>query len=356
MERLPKLIMTLALPFILSACTVDAETANGEIYTKADIKPVKLFTVQKSEINETLFFPAKVAAVRQVDLTFEVDGKIDVLNLPEGKKFKKGALLASLKSGTFDRRVRQATLNYEEAKTELNRIKKVDRQGYASKQSLTKAQTAYQLAMVELENAKADLSNSKLYAPFDGTVSKRLSEENMFVSRGNKIAELQDLTKVYFSIDVSERLISEIKGQKVISAKAKLSDVKQTEYQVVYAEHEASTNPVTQTYKVYFGMPFPKDGNINLGSHASLFVTLESNNNNSLLIPLSAVLSYPDNQHYVWLFSPISQTAIKVNVTLGGIEGDSVNILQGLSEGDQVVIAGAKRITSAQRLKPYKGE
>lgn len=333
------------------------ESSSSEEIQKSVAKPVKLFIVKAAENEETLFFPAKVEAVRQVNLTFEVDGKVANVNLLEGKKFKKGDLLASLNTDIFKRKLKESRLSLKDAKTELDRIKKVDKKGYASQQSVTKAETAYDLAQVRVENALADLGYSEIYAPFDGTVSRRLVEENTYVSRGVSIAELQDLTKVYFAIDVSERLISEIKGQKILSAKAKLNNIEQTEYLVFYAEHEATTNPVTQTYKVYFGMPYPNDNNINLGSHASLFITLDkSPKNNFLKIPLSSVLTEPNGQSFVWVYLSDKQTAEKFEVLLGQVHGDFVEVEKGLSKGDRVVVSGANKIKSGDKLKPFLGE
>lgn len=353
-KRVFLLFSSLYLVSILTGCqSEEQQVVEAEVIAK----PVKLFEVEPLDHAETLFFPAKVEAVRQVDLTFEVDGKIAHLNLPEGQKFKRGDLLASLKIESFERRLRESQLSLKDAKVELDRIKKVDSKGYISKQNVTKAETAYELAKIRVENARADMADSKLYAPFDGTVSKRLVEENTYVPRGSRIAELQDLTQVYFSIDVSERQISEIKGQKLIQAMAKLNNLQRTEYAVRYAEHEAKTNPVTQTYKVYFGMPYPDDNNINLGSHASLFITIEKSAlKNFYKIPLSAVRSGADKQPYVWVYSEASQKASRVAVLLGDIHGDHVAVESGLKQGDRIVISGASKITENLKLTPFMGE
>lgn len=356
MKSLPTFAFILSAAFLLTACQQEDESTSNQP-VELPVKPVKLHQVEKLEPSETLFFPAKVEAFRQVDLTFEVDGKVAKLDLPEGKKFKKGQLLAALKEDVFERRLRESRLNLKDAKTELDRIRKVDRKGYTSKQSVTKAETAYELARIRVENARADMEYSKLYAPFDGTVSKRLVEENTYVPRGSRIAELQDLTQVYFSIDVSERLVSELKGQKIIKAVAKLNNLAKTEYEVSYAEHEATTNPVSQTYKVYFGMPYPNDNNINLGSNASLFITIEKNEQkNYIQIPLSAVLTNADQQSYVWVYSSETQQASKTMVVLGRINGDKVAVQSGLKEGDQIVISGVSKIHADQKLKPFSGE
>jgi len=355
MKLLPAILFVLSAAPLLTACQNEDTSQNQQV--EIPPKPVKLYEVKQLELSETLFFPAKVEAIRQVDLTFEVDGKIAKLDLPEGKKFKKGQLLAALNPDNFERRLRESRLSLKDAKIELDRIRKVDSKGYTSKQNVTKAETAYELAKIRVENARADMEYSKLYAPFDGTVSKRLVEENTYVPRGSRIAELQDLTQVYFSIDVSERLVSELKGQEIIKAVAKLSNTAKTEYAVSYAEHEATTNPVSQTYKVYFGMPYPNDNNINLGSNASLFVTIEKDKKrNYVQIPLSAVLTSADQQSYVWVFSPQTQLASKKQVTLGRIQGDKVAVQSGLKEGDQIVISGVSKIHADQKLKPFSGE
>ncbi|WP_130537608.1 efflux RND transporter periplasmic adaptor subunit [Thiomicrorhabdus indica] len=340
---------------MLSACNQTGNETNKSETTLA--KPVKLFEVLPAGNSQTYYFPAKIEAYRKVNLSFEVDGKIETLHLPEGQNFKKGDLLASLKQEPFERRLQQSKLNLKEANLELKRIQAVDNKGYASKQDVTRAETARDLAQVDYDVSQDNLDNSHLYAPFDGKVAKRLLEENTYISRGTAIAEILDTSKVYFAFDVSERLINQLRSEDIIKAIAILKNEQQSQFEVSYAENEAQTHPITQTYRIYFSMPYPKNTTINLGSHASIAITLSnSSDNQQYKIPLSAIVTDAQNQSFVWVYQADTHTAERRSVELSFIENNQIAVLSGLNSGDQIVSAGASNIRSGQKLKPFTGD
>lgn len=347
--------LTLAALGSLSGCQQEqAQLTNNDA---SQAKPVKLYKAEKANTDQTYYFPAKIEAYRQVNLAFEVSGKVTKLNLPEGKRFKKGQLLAALNEETFARRLKQSQVNLKDAKTELKRLQAVDRKGLISKQNVTKAQTAYESALIAVENAEMELGYSKLYAPFDGVVSKRMAEVNNYLPIGTTLAELQDLSKIYFAVDVSEKLVSKMRDHDIISATATLNQQQTTKFKVTYAEHEATTNPITQTYRVYFSMPYPENSTISLGSHASLAIRLAHENDiPPFLIPLNAVVRNTDNTPFVWIYEAGTQTARKNYVSLGRIHNDQIEIKKGLIEGEQIIVAGASKIRENQKLIPFNGE
>ncbi len=345
----------LVISSILTLSSCDQSKSQSQSSETKISKPVKLFEVRQAGTTQTYFFPAKIEAYRKVNLSFEVDGKIEKLNLPEGQAFKKGERLASLKQDTFERRLQQSKLNLQEANLELKRIQAVDKQGYASKQNVSRAETNRDLAQVDYDVSKDNLNDSHLYAPFDGKVAKRLLEENTYVSRGTPIAEILDTSKVYFAFDVSERLINKIRSEEIISAKATLKNAEQTQFKVNYAENEAKTHPITQTYRIYFSMPYPKETQINLGSHASIAITLSSSSGQQYRVPLSAIVTDEQNQPFVWVYQPDTQNAQRRQVTLGEIDQNQISVTSGLNSGDQIIAAGASKIRANQKLKPFNG-
>lgn len=348
------LMLAVSTVLLLSSCSQSSNETNE---TESNLpKPVKLFEVLPAGETQTYYFQAKIEAYRKLNLSFEVDGKIEKLNLPEGQNFKKGDLLASLKQDTFKRRLQQSKLNLKEANLELKRVQAVDKQGYVSKQDVTRAETVRDLAKVDYDVNKDNLDKSHLYAPFDGKVAKRLLEENTYVSRGMPIAEILDTSKVYFAFDVSEQLINKLRSEEILKAIATLKDNQQTQFEVSYAENEAQTHPITQTYRIYFSMPYPQNTPINLGSHASIAITLSNSTDHPLLkVPLSAIVTDEQNQTFVWVYQETTQEAQRRTVELGKIENNQITVLSGLNSGERVISAGASKIRADQKLKTFNG-
>ena len=353
-KRSVTLFFSVSIILLMSSCNQSSHEQNE---TEDGLpKPVKLFEVLPAGKTQMYYFPAKIEAYRQLNLSFEVDGKLAKLNLPEGQNFKKGDLLASLKQDTFEHRLQQSKLNLKEANLELERVLAVDKKGYVSKQDVTRAETVRDLAKVDYDVNQDNLNKSHLYAPFDGKVAKRLLEENTYVSRGMAIAEILDTSKVYFAFDVSEQLINKLRSEEIIQAIATLKDNQQTQFEVSYAENEAQTHPITQTYRIYFSMPYPKNTRINLGSHASVAITLSNSiENQQLKVPLSAIVTDEHNKHFVWVYQEKTNTAERRFVELGKIQENQITVVSGLNSGERVVSAGASKIRAGQKLTPFNG-
>lgn len=344
------------LTLLVAIAVVGCGDTNKNITTNA-VKPlvVQLATVQPSAEHESFTFPARVRAMRHVDIAFQVSGKIEKLNLVEGKDIKQGTLLASLDQGPFLRNLRQSEVRRDQALNELNRIKSLIAKNIASQQDLDNAQASFDLAQIEWENRKADLNYSKLTAPFNATVAKRYVEKGSYVGVGKTIVSLQDESQIYFEIQVPERLVARYQGQGVPFAKAYVSGFERR-FDVVYAEHNTQPDPTTQTYKVVYSMPQPADLNIATGINASIEVKAPTASESTILIPLTALVAEPDNQFSVWLYNAQTSTVAKTEVKVGSINGQRVPVISGLASGDQIVVAGINKMRNNLAVMPYKGE
>lgn len=324
-------------------------------------KPTKPLVVQLAEVSsntsgDSFTFPAKVRAYRNIDIAFQVPGKIETLNLVEGADLKKGDLLAALDDGPFKRNLRQAEVKMAQAKNDLARIKTLVADNIASQQDLDNAQTAYDLSQIDWENKKADLAYSRLTAPFDAKVSKRFVEENTYVGVGKSIVSLQDISQIYFEIQVPERLVSAYQGQVIRKAKAFIGGGINQTFDVVYAEHNTQPDATTQTYKVEFAMPYPSGVKISTGINASILVNAPNVNGGLMIVPLHALVAETNNEFSVWRYEEASNTVTKTKVQVGPIKGDYVPVISGLTPGDQVVVAGIAQMQEGLVVTPYVGE
>lgn len=348
-----KSVLLITTLFGLTACQQEAPELTA-VTQQAHPTSVQIYQVPEVSTAKTLTFPATVAPVRQINIAFEVGGKIAKANLPEGKSFKKGDLLAKLNTANFERKLKLTQLKVKEAKTELDRMNAVDRKGYISKQNVTKAEMAYEMALVEQQMSQQDLAYAKLIAPFDGVVSKRFVEENSFVGPGTKIATIQDVSQVYLAFDLPEKIMARVNKRDVLGAKVTISGRDEI-FEAIYAEHEANPNPVTQTYRVYFKMAYPKQGQLPMGVHAKIAITLSSTKGQetTMKVPFSALASDAPGKFYVWRLThnQVEKTAVKI----GQLLGKEVEILSGIQAGDKVISAGVSKMREAMIVTEFNG-
>jgi len=335
----------------LAACSSDeTDTTEKEVATVVQLAEVQVAN-QKNEFS----FPAKVVAKTTANMAFQVSGRLDEINLPEGQVVKQGEVLARLDAEPFKRAVRTAQVRVKQAKLELDRVKAIAEKGIGSAQSVDNAQVAYDLAQLDLENARQNLEYSVLKAPFDGLVAKRLIENEGFIATGSPVARLQDLSKIHFEFDVPERLIARYSRSQVAQAQAYIDGSIDKDFDIKYVEHSTEPNPVTQTYKVTYAMDNPKGLDITPGVRATVNIVGNGSGMPTVLgVPVTSIVSAPDNQLFVWLFNEETKRVSKQAVVTGPMLKGYVAVMSGLEEGQKVVSAGVKKLEDGMLVRPYK--
>jgi RND family efflux transporter MFP subunit len=352
------LILSVLSISALSACSSEEP---AEQQSKASPRYVKLATVSNIPDFDEFTFPAVVSAVKTVDLSFEVSGRLIQTDLVTGSDINKGKLLATIDRKPFERRVEESKTRLDQAKRELDRIEKMFAQKLVAQSSLDTAKTSYELAVIDLKNAEQDLSYTQLYAPFDAKVSQRLVENNSFVAAGTPIARLQDVSKIYFNINVPERLLTANIGRGIKQASATLATSRNQWYPVNYVEHSTQPDPVSQTYEVVFAMEPREELPLTPGARAVVKVSLQGSlYPDGFVVPVRSLVGDKDSGFAVWVFNSESSSVTKQSVNVKHIENE-LAIIEGQNKGEitlgqQVVAAGATQMRADMKVLPYRGE
>ncbi len=350
----PRLLLV-SLSTVLFACG-PAQNAPSSLQSQQP-RPVKLAQVEAPPQGDEFSFPAVVTPVKTLDLNFEVAGRLTQLDVAEGLHVRKGRVLARLDSTPFERQVADRRTRLNTAEAELARMTKMHGQGVATQRMLDSARTEYDVARLALEKAKEDLTHTVIYAPFDAQVSRRMVEPGSFIRQGEPIVRLQDRTKIYFSINVPERVISHNSNSQIQAAYAAILSRPEQEFPVTYVEHSTQQDPITQTYKFVFAMEPIPGLNLTPGLRARVRVIKAAEDiHEAWLLPLSALVADNAQGFYVWYFNPDSASVSRRDVEVVSMRGDRVLVRGALSANDAVVAAGVSQMREGLLVTPYSPE
>jgi len=340
---------------VLLLCLQACSEPVKEVKTQEPIV-VQLFETKKIDIASEYEFPATVSAVKSVDLKFEITGRLIFENLVEGSPVAKGEVLARIDAAPFERRVSEAKIRFDDAVRNLARIEEVFKKNVASQSTFDDAKSQYAITELALANAKQDLSYTTIKAPFDAVVGSRLIENNSYISAGDTIANLQDRSKLYFTFDVPERVMTANAGNRNIKATAHIIGQEQNIFNIYYVEHETTPNPITQTY----GVTFALDGEVgNLfypGSRASVKIENISEQSSAILIPIKSLAGDKDKGFKVWLFNPQTNDVQPVPVEIASLQGQFAVVSTGVKVGDKIVSAAVNQMSVGLKVKEYKAD
>jgi RND family efflux transporter MFP subunit len=172
----------------------------------------------------------RLQPAQYTSLSFEVSGVLQAVNVNLGQTFSQGDLLAQLDPTLYKLAVQQsggllseATASKSEAEQTLNRNIALKKKNLISQAMLDNAQAVYNIAngrvnsaQSALNIAKQNLLNTKLFAPYSGSVSARLVQPNQQINTQTPIFTIQGDANLEISAVVPESIIGRIAlGQQV---------------------------------------------------------------------------------------------------------------------------------------------
>lgn len=181
------------------------------------------YTHRRVKINELTLFGN--VEIRQVDLSFQVSGKIEKLLKEEGDAVKAGELVALM-----DARDYQA--NFEKSIAEAERTKAISANAASQYQrqaplcvddtvsqqecdnlfnAKNESKAAYESALAQKKDAKNKLDYTKVYAPEDGIITTRIQEPGAIVNAGQPIFTLSKNKPIWIRTYVPETQLGNIK-------------------------------------------------------------------------------------------------------------------------------------------------
>lgn len=348
--KLPAIFATLTL---LAACGEAPQPPQK----KQIVQAVKLSQATSPNNLSERRFPAQVSAVKTVDVSFQITGRIQSENLLTGTKVKKGELLAEIDPAPFLRRVKEQQTRLEQAKRDLARITSTFNKGSSSQSQLDNAKTSFELAEIALANAVQDLAYTKVHAPFDAQVSARIVENDSFVRAGDIIAKLQDVSRYYFNVNIPERLVTGYDRSQLKRVEAEISSISNKTFPLSYVEHSTQADPITQTFKVVFAMDASEDLSLVPGSRATVHLVSDLKpQRDGVLIPVSALLGDNQSGFFVWRFNASSEKVEKAQVQVLHLAARHALVKGEIAIGDSVVSAGATKMSQGLTVKAYQAE
>lgn len=312
---------------------------------RVQVEKVRLAPLESAE-NVT----GTIRAFHRATITAEAQGRVLARAALPGTEVEAGGLLIELEDArqVLELRRAEAALGTAEtvlvhAERELARGEQLLAQKALSTQqhddlrlAVDRARNEREVALVARDTAKRSLADTKIRAPFAGTVDSLAVDVGDFVSVGTPVATLVDLSRVRIFGGVTAREASRMTpGTKAQVGVADL-DGRSFEATLVSVAHVAGR--LDGTYEFELGMENP--GGLRDGMVASIELR-GPDDAKALLAPRAALLRRAGRPEvFVVERGADGPVARARRVRTGRVEGERIEILEGLVDGDEVVFDG----------------
>lgn len=275
-------------------------------------------------------------ANESVELASEISGKIDHIFFKEGQYVQKGKLLVQTNVADLEANLQRVRYTAElNSATEKRQKRLLDKEAI-SKEEYEIAFTNLKTTQAEIEGLKAEVAKSKISAPFSGTIGLRYVSEGSYITPSTKIASLYNVDPIKVEFTVPSRYTGLIKKGTEITFLTEAGS--EENHATVYAV-EPQIDPVTRTLTVRAQTANP-DNSMIPGQFIRINLNLASKDD-AILIPTTAIMPKADG-HTVFVVR--NGEAHVVEVQLGERTANRVEVLEGITVGDTVAIAGVPQL------------
>ena len=307
--------------------------------------PVEIAAVGTGTLVVRREYTGTLRGIRSATIRARTGDEIIDIPVRVGQRVAEGEVLVQQSTDGSMASVRQAEAAWEQAQRNVERLRPLREQGAISEQDWDNARTALAVAEANLEAARRAV---ELKSPISGIVTDILETRGTVPSAGDPLVRVSDLSSLQVLLQVSPGQAAELAlGQRAyippITLEGRVSRI------ALQADPDSRLLEVELTFpSAHRGNPTTAQGGVVPGTLVAVEVEV-GRRESALLIPRVAAR---DNR--VWVIDSAG-VAHERTVTLGLVGEDEVEIIDGLSDGERVVVAGASLLTEGARTRVVGG-
>lgn len=314
----------------------DAGAARNQTAVEAQI-------VMPHNLQNKIVTTGTLLANEEVELRPEISGLVTNIYFEEGKKVRKGELLAKINDRELKAQLRQKEIEEKQAGDLEKRNRELFDINGISQEDYDKFLNALDMIRAEKEAIESRIAETEIIAPFDGVIGLRHLSQGGYATPENLLATMQDIDPMKIEFSVPEKYASKIKDGTEISLL--IGDSPEEFKGKVYAL-ESKIDLGTRTIKARAKIPNPK-GTLMPGSFAKVEITLEDFPN-AIVIPSGAVIPQLSGET---VFIVRGGRASSVPVVSGIRTENGVEIISGLNPRDTLIVSGILQLTDGKPVQ-----
>ncbi len=294
--------------------------------------PVEVMTVGRRPISEYLETNGVLEAENEVDVVARISGPIVELLVEEGMEVTAGQVLARIDDKELRAQVEIAAVNRDEARLAFERAQLSFGNELISQEVYDQTRSRLESMQAQLKSYDIQLGYTQITAPFGGLIVERYVKLAQHLTNGTRLFRLSDFKPLLCPIRVPEKDLSRLRiGQ---SAHLEVEAFADTRFDARVLRISPVVDAATGTLKVT--LEVDAQGKLRPGMFASVFLETDRHGD-ALVIPRTAlVLDSLGDTVYV----NDGGTASRREVRLGFREADLLEVLEGIADGEQVVVLG----------------
>lgn len=294
------------------------------------------YVAVESQLGSSVPTIGTLSANESIDVVSELSRRLIKVNVAEGAEVKKGALLFSLDASDVGAQLTRLAVRKKLLASNEARQRQLLEQNLISQAEYDRTKSELDEIVAEMATHGVTLTKTRIRAPFAGRVGLRRVSAGAWVTPATVLTTLQDTRQLKLDFSLPERYASSVHvGDEFSFRITGSTEVFKGKVTAIEPQIDRATRSLSLR-----GLTENSSGKLRAGGFANVELSLGADKR-TLMLPASALVPNANGQG-VWLLR--EGKAAFVPVEIGRRTPDEVEVVQGVSAGDTVLVSNLARL------------
>ncbi len=309
--------------------------------------PVETTTIGRAPVLASYAGTATLEPERAAEVVAKTSGVLLRLEVEEGDVVRQGQVLARIDPERQRLEMARAAANLNRLENEYKRARELYAAKLISSEAHDRARFDFETQRAVTDLARLELSYTDIVAPIDGVISQRLVKEGNFIQTQAVLFRIDDFDPLLAVLNVPERELRTMRAGLPVSMQ--VDAIPGAVFQGTVARVSPVVDAATGTFRVTAEFR-DRSQQLKSGMFGRLAVVYDEREN-VLVVPREAVVGGDEDPG---AFVIVDGKAVRRSLRLGARSGNLIEVIEGLLEGDQVVVAGASALRDGMAVEILK--
>ncbi|SNR23831.1 efflux RND transporter periplasmic adaptor subunit [Flavobacterium sp. ov086] len=311
---------------------------------------VKVSPVKTEDVSLDFVANGNFQPIQQLTFSAEKSGKVISVLAKEGDYVRVGQTLLTVRGDVVNVNAQAAEAAYQNAKSDYNRYENAFKTGGVTKQQLDQAKLALTNAQSQYTQAKIDVGDTRVKAPINGFINKKYIEPGSILAAtpATALFDIVNVSKLKLVVTVNENQVASLKVGNNINVTASVYPDKTFSGKITFIAAKADES---LNFPVEIEIANNTHNDLKAGMYGTANFASNQQKQHLMVVPRNAFVgSVSSNEIFV-----VKDGVAKLRkVTAGRILGDQVEIINGLTDGETVVITGQINLQDGNTVEIIK--
>lgn len=329
------IIVIAAIVLIVGKLTANKKQFQDDVafaQRKVEKIPVAVETVKKGILSENVVATGTLEAAEVLNLVSETQGKILKIYKEKGDRVVAGDIIAKVDDEVIAANVLTAEANYAQFEKDVERLTRLAQENAVTKRDLEQATIGLKKAKADLTNARKALDNTSIKAPISGYINSDNITVGQFIGGGATICEIVNNSKLKLNIKITEHEVYKISLVQTVDVQLSAFPGKKFNGKITAIAEKADA---AMKFNVEITLNNDESAHLKSGLYAEAILPVK--NDETIIINKASIVGSMESPA---VYVAQNGKAIKRNLVIGQGNNKQVEVLSGLTDGEQVIISG----------------